>query len=64
MRGVVEGPPHKLLESVAEAVASDVVRAFPPVEAVRVRVQKPHVAVEGVVAGLGVEVFRERAEVL
>ena len=41
-------------------VASALLRTFPSVADVRVGVRKPHVAVEGVLESLGVEVFRSR----
>ena len=59
-RGIVEGPPHNLLESVAHSIANSTLLKFPQISAVRVEVGKPHVAVQGVVDYLGVEIMRYR----
>ena len=59
-RDAVEGPGHTLLESVAEAIAQRVL-AECEVDAVRVRLKKPEVPIQGsVLAHVGVEVFRQR----
>eukprot|EP00899_Mesostigma_viride_P021119 jgi/Mesvir1/29008/Mv17775-RA.1 len=60
VRSIVEGPPHALVESLAHAIAGRVLGRFPSVTDVMVRVRKPHVAVQGVVDGLGVEIWRSR----
>ncbi|MBX6340881.1 MAG: dihydroneopterin aldolase [Thermomicrobiaceae bacterium] len=61
-RGIVEGPAVKLTETVAERIAAGVLASQPRVEAVRVRVTKPHVRLEGtVLAGSAIEVVRRRA---
>ena len=60
-REIVEGPPVKLTETVAERIAAAVLADHPLVESVRVRVSKPHVRLEGgVLAGSAVEVVRHR----
>ncbi|XP_048542749.1 dihydroneopterin aldolase 2-like isoform X2 [Triticum urartu] len=59
-KGVVEGPSHNLLESVAQSIANTTLLKFPQISAVRVKVGKPHVAVQGVVDYLGVEILRHR----
>jgi dihydroneopterin aldolase len=60
VREVVEGPPHRLLEAVAEAIATRILGSF-DVEAVRVRVSKPHVPIRGgVIDSAAVEIFREK----
>ena len=46
-RAVVEGPSRDLIESVAEGVAEAIGRAYPDLEAVRVRVRKPGAPVKG-----------------
>ena len=53
MRQVVQGPPLQLVESVAHHVAASVLRSFPLVDAVSVRVLKPHVAMPGALDALG-----------
>jgi len=58
---IVEGPPVNLSETVAEKVAAAILEDHPPVEAVRVKVAKPHVRLEGtVLAGSAVEILRHR----
>ncbi|RLM62186.1 hypothetical protein C2845_PM14G21190 [Panicum miliaceum] len=59
-KDVVEGTPHNLLESVAHSIAKATLLKFPQISAVRVKVGKPHVAVQGVVDYLGVEITRHR----
>ncbi|KAL2945532.1 Dihydroneopterin aldolase 2 [Bienertia sinuspersici] len=60
VKEVVEGTPHNLLESVAHQITSTTLSKFPRVSAVRVKVGKPHVAVQGELDYLGVEIFRSR----
>ena len=61
VRAIVEGPPVGLTETVAERIAAAVLAEHPPVEAVRVRVTKPHVRLDdGVLAGSSVEIVRRR----
>ena len=64
IKHVVEGEPQQLIESVAERVAQRILDRYGAVHSVVVRVEKPHVAVEGVVASLGVEVTRKRTRAL
>ncbi|KAL6858718.1 hypothetical protein ACP4OV_017720 [Aristida adscensionis] len=59
-KDVLEGPPHNLLESVAQSIAKSTLLKFPQISAVRVKVGKPHVAVQGVLDYLGVEIMRYR----
>jgi len=60
-RAVVEGPPAALTETVAERIAAAVLERHALVEAVRVRVAKPHVRLDGgVLAGSAVEIVRRR----
>jgi dihydroneopterin aldolase len=59
-KSVVEGPPRNLLESVAHSIATGTLQEFPQISAVRVKVAKPHVAVQGVLDYLGVEIVRRR----
>ena len=59
---VVEGEPANLTETVAQRVASAVMEEHPLVDAVRVRVKKPHVRLDGtVLGGSAVEILRRRA---
>ena len=49
----MEGKPHKLLESVAEDIAGTVLQDYESVLGIKIKIQKPHVAIEGVVKYLG-----------
>ena len=61
VKEVLEGPPHNLMESLAEEVASRVLEGFPLVEAVWVRIAKPGVAIKGsVLKEAAVVVEREK----
>lgn len=60
IKSIVEGPPCQLIESVAERIAQRILEGHPAVHAVQVGVQKPHVAVSGVVQSLGIEITRQR----
>ena len=58
-RGIVEGEPVGLTETLAERISAAVLENYPIVEAVRVRVAKPHVRLNGtVLASSAVEVVR------
>ncbi|AHY47406.1 folB: dihydroneopterin aldolase [Rubrobacter radiotolerans] len=58
---IVEGERVALIETVAERIASAVLEDHPSVEAVTVRVKKPHVRLGGtVLEGSAVEILRER----
>jgi 7,8-dihydroneopterin aldolase/epimerase/oxygenase len=60
-RDIVEGPPVKLTETLAERIAAGVLRDHPAVEAVRVKVAKPHVRLgDTVLTGSAVEILRRR----
>ena len=60
-REVVEGPPVRLTETLAERIASGTLDDHPAVEAVKVRVAKPHVRLgDTVLAGSAVEILRRR----
>jgi dihydroneopterin aldolase len=60
VREVVTGRQFHLLEGIAEAVAAELLTAFPPLEAVTVRVRKPGVPIDGVLDYAGVEISRSR----
>jgi dihydroneopterin aldolase len=61
VKEIVEGPPVSLTETVAERVAAAVLEQHPPVEAVRVKVAKPHVRLgDTVLEGSAVEILRRR----
>ncbi|CAL5072839.1 unnamed protein product [Urochloa decumbens] len=62
VKDVVEGPSQNLLESVAHRIASATLLEFQQISAVRVEVKKPHVAVQGILDYLGVEIVRYRKD--
>jgi 7,8-dihydroneopterin aldolase/epimerase/oxygenase len=60
-RVIVEGEPVNLTETVAERIARAILEEHPAVEAVRVKVSKPHVRLDDtVLAGSAVEILRRR----
>lgn len=60
-RAIVEGPPLRLTEAVAERIAAAVLAEHPLVDAVEVRVRKPNVRLDDtVLAGSVVEIVRHR----
>jgi 7,8-dihydroneopterin aldolase/epimerase/oxygenase len=62
-REIVEGQPVQLVETVAERIAAATLDNHPPVEAVKVRVAKPHVRLgDTVLAGSAVEILRRRED--
>ncbi len=60
-RDIVEGPPVQLIETLAERIAAGALQDHPAVEAVKVKVTKPHVRLgDTVLAGSAVEILRRR----
>jgi dihydroneopterin aldolase len=60
-RAIVEGAPVNLTETVAERIATAILKDHPSVEAIRVKVAKPHVRLDDtVLAGSAVEILRRR----
>lgn len=60
VRGIMEGPRRKLVETLAEALAAELLRAFPVVKAVEVEVVKIQPPVGFACGGLGVRIRRTR----
>lgn len=52
VRAIVEGPPFKLIEALAEAIAGAILTGFPVVDTVEVRVAKPSAPVAAMASGL------------
>ena len=50
----------RLIEALAERIAAEALAAFPPIEAVTVRVDKPDAPMPVDVAGIAVEITRRR----
>lgn len=61
VRDVVEGRRFHLIEALAAAVAKELLQEFPALEAVTVRVRKPHAPINGVLDGVEIEIHRTRA---
>lgn len=60
VRNVIEGSHRKLIETLAEMVAAELLAAFPPVSAVTVEILKPRPPVDFQFAGVAVRIRRER----
>lgn len=60
VRDVVEGPPCRLIERVAEKVGAAVLAAFAPVRAVDVTVRKPHAPIGGDMEWVAAAITRRR----
>ena len=62
VRRIVEGQPRNLIEAVAEAIATEILTSFPPVQRVSVTVRKPEVPMKGsLLDAAGVRILRARA---
>lgn len=59
-RTVVESTSYRLIEALAEALAQEVLRAFPPITEVVIRVRKTKAPIEGTLGWAGVEIWRQR----
>ncbi len=59
VQGVMEGPPHALLESLAEESAQRLLDEL-PIQLVRVRVRKPFPPLQGALDAAWVEIARHR----
>lgn len=60
-REIVTGPPHKLIETVADHVATGLLAALPLARAVTVQLTKPHPPVGMDFGGVTIEIRREQA---
>lgn len=59
-KGIVEGEPYKLVEAVAEKIASAILDRFSAVEACHVKVIKPDPPIPGHYKSVAVEITRSR----
>jgi dihydroneopterin aldolase len=64
VRTVVEGRPFRLIEALAEALASAILAGHPRVQEIRVRVEKPSAPVAVAPTGLVAVEIRRRREAL
>jgi dUTP pyrophosphatase len=63
VRAIVEGPPFKLIEALAERIATAILEHFPLVDRAQVRVAKPSAPVAAAPSGLvSVEINRARVQ--
>jgi 7,8-dihydroneopterin aldolase/epimerase/oxygenase len=62
IRAIMEGEPVQLIETLAERVAAKLLAEFVSVQQVRVKVTKPNPPIHGPLAGVAVEILRERAQ--
>jgi dihydroneopterin aldolase len=60
IKAIVEGPPFKLIEAVAEAIASRLLANYAKIESITVRVRKPNPPFAIQFAGVVVEITRSR----
>lgn len=60
VRQIVESTSYRLIEALAEAIAHELLVAF-PADAVTVRVRKPRVPIDGRLDYAGVEITRQRS---
>ena len=61
VRDVIEGSRKHLIETLAESIATEVLRAFPLVQAVTIEVTKPRPPVDFQFAGVTIRIRRLRA---
>lgn len=60
VRGIIEGSHRRLIETLAESVAAELLRTFEQVEAVTVEITKPNPPVDFQFAGVSVRIRRTR----
>ncbi len=61
VKAIVEGTPFKLIEALAENIASGIIDKYPLVQGLMVRVKKPEAPVPGSYDYFGVEINRSRS---
>ncbi|GAB2564478.1 dihydroneopterin aldolase [Gracilibacillus alcaliphilus] len=59
-KNIVEGPSKKLVETVAENLASELLAYFDSLQACRVKVIKPDPPIPGYYQSVAVEIYREK----
>ena len=60
VKQVVEGDPKKLIESVAETIAENLLTGFSALESIQVQVQKPGAPIPGIFESVSVRINRTR----
>ncbi|MGI6082763.1 MAG: dihydroneopterin aldolase [Limnochordia bacterium] len=61
VRSVVQGRRFQLIEALATEVARRLLQEYPTLEAVTVRVRKPHAPIDGVLDTVEIEIYRRRS---
>ncbi|GAE37298.1 dihydroneopterin aldolase [Halalkalibacter akibai] len=61
VKQIVEGPPFKLVEAVAEKIADELLKTFPLLESCTVKVIKPDPPIVGHYKSVAVEITRARS---
>ncbi|MFD3448333.1 dihydroneopterin aldolase [Microbacteriaceae bacterium 4G12] len=59
-KGIVEGKPYKLIESVAEKIANDILNQYVLIQRCTVKLIKPDPPIPGHYRTVGVEITRDR----
>jgi dihydroneopterin aldolase len=62
VRAIVEGSPHKLVETVAEKISEKILTNFPLVKASTIKVTKPNPPIAGHYHSVAVEISRKNHE--
>ncbi|MBC1547017.1 dihydroneopterin aldolase [Listeria sp. FSL L7-1435] len=62
VKGIVEGTPFKLIEALAEKIATEVLAGYPLLEEVTVKLIKPNPPIPGHYDSVAVEIERKRSD--
>ncbi|MGJ6817035.1 dihydroneopterin aldolase [Listeria monocytogenes] len=62
VKEIVEGKPFKLIEALAEKIASEVLTGYPLLEEVTVKLIKPNLPIPGHYDSVAVEIERKRSD--
>ncbi|CAC95490.1 TPA_asm: dihydroneopterin aldolase [Listeria innocua] len=62
VKGIVEGTPFKLIEALAEKIASEVLTDYPLLEEITVKLIKPNPPIPGHYDSVAVEIKRKRSD--
>ncbi|EAE2434947.1 dihydroneopterin aldolase [Listeria innocua] len=62
VKGIVEGAPFKLIEALAEKIASEVLTDYPLLEEITVKLIKPNPPIPGHYDSVAVEIKRKRSD--
>ena len=57
---IVTGRHFKLIEALAEAIAAEILKDFPPIDAVVIEVRKPNAPIVGLMDHAAIEIRRQR----